>query len=142
MGGMEERSPPPELAETVARVCARIPGVTYVLLFGSVAQGKDHRRSDVDLAVGGDLGRRDLLALEGHLEDALGRPTQVVGVAGAPVGLRYRIFRDGIALFEREHRARVRDQARTVVEYEDYRFLEEACTRGVFRRQGIGGGDG
>lgn len=128
----------PHLSEIVSGACREFPAVTYALLFGSVARGEDHARSDVDLAIGGEVARVDLLTLEHRIEGAIGRPLQVVGVAYVPVALRYRIFRDGVILFERDHPARVRDQSRTMVEYGDYRFVESTCARGVLNRLGIG----
>jgi predicted nucleotidyltransferase len=98
--------------------------VTYLILFGSVARGDAHDRSDVDLAVGGNLDARDLLQLELDLERALGRPTQLVTVSRAAPALRARIFRDGIVLWERDRAARVRDHARAIVEYLDYQPVE------------------
>ena len=74
-------------------------------LFGSVARGRDHARSDVDVAV---LYRSDPpatfdslpLRLEGEIERFLGRRTEVICLNMAPVDLCVRVLRDGVLLLD------------------------------------------
>jgi hypothetical protein len=49
----------------------------------------------------------------------------------APAGLAYHVFRDGVVVFERDRPALVRRKARAVLEYLDFKPIEDICTRGV-----------
>lgn len=126
------------LGSKVAPILARVSAATYLILFGSVARGQDHARSDFDLAVGGHLAVGDRFSLERDLELALGRPTQVVSVDGAPPALRARIFREGLVLWEQDREARVRDHARAIVDYLDYQTFESLYLSQV-RARGLAG---
>jgi len=56
------------------------------------------------------------------------RPDSDVDVA---IGLAYRIFRDGITLLSRDTAALNARRARAVLEYLEFRPVEELCARGV-----------
>ena len=93
-------------------------------LFGSVARGTDSSNSDIDVGIllrtapSGEL--NDLrFELEGHLERALGRRTQVVILNNAPPDLLHRVLRDGRLLVERDRAARIRFEVRARNEYFD-----------------------
>lgn len=109
--------------------------LAYALLFGSIARGTAHSTSDVDVAVGVRedirLGTLDVGALIARLEQAVGRPVHLVVLNDAPPGLAYRAFRDGQALFSRDDRALSARRARAILEYLDFRPIEEICARGV-----------
>jgi uncharacterized protein len=109
--------------------------IAYALLFGSAARGRTHARSDVDVAIGlrpgVRLGGRELGALASDLEAAAGRPVDIVILDEIGPGLAYRVFRDGEVLLERDRPALVERRARAIVEYLDFRPLEELFTRGV-----------
>jgi hypothetical protein len=45
--------------------------------------------------------------------------------------LAYRVFRDGQVIFARDRRAMSERKARAILEYLDFRPVEEACARGV-----------
>ena len=111
------------------------PRVTYALLFGSTARGTAHPGSDLDVAVGLQpgtvLSTRELGTLIADLESAAGRPIDLVLLDEAPPALAYRIFRDGVTLFERSHRALADRKARAILDYLDFRPLESIVVRGV-----------
>lgn len=90
------------LREQVLRVVPRIAaevGATRVWLFGSLAWGGFHDRSDVDLAVEGLApGERD--AFGGRALMAIDAPVDVVLFETAPEGLRDRIRREGELIWE------------------------------------------
>ena len=93
-------------------------------LFGSVARGTDTSNSDVDVGVllrtapSGAL--NDLrFDLEGDLERALGRRTQIVILNNAPPDLVHRVLRDGRLLLDRDPAARIRFEVRARNEYFD-----------------------
>ncbi len=95
-----------------------------VYLFGSVARGTDSSNSDVDVGIllraapTGEI--NDLrFVLEGDLERALGRRTQVVILNNAPPDLVHRVLCDGRLLLDRDRAARIRFEVRARNEYFD-----------------------
>jgi predicted nucleotidyltransferase len=113
------------------------PEVANALLFGSRARGTEHPESDVDVAVeltaGAARDVRSLGALVARLESAAGRPVGLVLLDEAPAPLAYRIFRDGCLLVERDHAALVARKARAILDYLDFKPVEELCAAGVLR---------
>jgi predicted nucleotidyltransferase len=89
-------------------------GISCAYLFGSVARGQDTTSSDIDVAVlfteqppptpEEGLG----LALAGIIEEAIGRPLDLVVLNTAPVDLVHRVLRDGILLLDADPSARIR----------------------------------
>jgi predicted nucleotidyltransferase len=114
--------------------------IAYALLFGSSATGITHFRSDVDVAIGVvDKHRLDLMEigdLRSRLEAAVGRPVDLVLLDEAPPGLAYRVFRDGRLIFARDAQSLAARRARAILEYIDFRPLEELCARGVLAAHG------
>jgi len=118
--------------EPVSRVLAADPRISYALMFGSCARGTQHAQSDLDLAIGGlsqPLSVLDLGDLIGRLEAAAGRPVDLTLLDEAPPGLAYRVFRDGRILLERDHDAFARRKARAVLEYLDFKPVEDLFAR-------------
>jgi predicted nucleotidyltransferase len=114
------------------------PRIAYALVFGSTARGTDHALSDVDVAIGtaadASLGTLDLGELNSRLEAVVARPVHLVVLDEAPPGLAYRVFKDGAPLFVRDARAFKSRLARAILEYLDFRPVEELFTRSVLRR--------
>lgn len=75
-------------------------GVRRLALFGSVAQGRSRRESDVDLLVefepGRPSGMLEFVELKGWLESVLGRPVDLVTPANLKERIRHRILREAI----------------------------------------------
>jgi uncharacterized protein len=121
--------------ESIRRLLERDPRIVYALLFGSAASGTNHAGSDLDVAVGlqpgATLSTRELGTLVADLESAAGRSVDLVLLDEAPPALAYRIFRDGINVLERDHRALADRKARAILEYLDFRPLESIAVRGV-----------
>jgi predicted nucleotidyltransferase len=109
--------------------------IAYALVFGSTARGTGHSHSDVDVAVGLSAGvslsARETGALVSSLEQAVGRPIDLVFLHEAPPALAYRIFRDGVTLVERDHQALADRKARAVLEYLDFQPFEAIAVRGA-----------
>lgn len=121
--------------DALRRALADDPRVDYALLFGSSARGSAHPGSDLDVAVGmGSRARlepRDIGDLVSRLEHAAGRPVDVLLLEEAPPAVAYRVFRDGRVLVEKDHRALVARKTRAILEYVDFRPLEELAARGA-----------
>lgn len=74
----------PELSAIVQKTCGMpsmiraqleplAPGIRLVILYGSMAKGLDHSRSDIDILIVGDLSLGQVLAALEPLETGLGR---------------------------------------------------------------------
>lgn len=118
------------------------PRIAYAILFGSRGRGATHERSDTDVAIGLARGERlsatDLGDLLSRLETAVRGHVDLVLLDEAGPGLAYRVFRDGRVVFERDRTALVDRKARAILEYLDFRPVEEAFTRAVLESGGRG----
>ncbi len=96
---------PSDPLTTAARVAARHPGLTLLLLHGSRARGDAHSHSDWDFAYLAD-GRLDPDALLADLVLAMGSDrVDLADLSRAGGLLRYRAARDGRPVFEGEEGA-------------------------------------
>ena len=102
------------------------PDVLAAYLFGSLATGRMHSQSDIDIAVlvSDDIVKGDpfryRLRLMGDLMSDLGRnDVDLILLNEAPPLLAHRVLRDGHLILERSAAARVRFQIRTVNRYLD-----------------------
>ncbi|HVS08905.1 MAG TPA: nucleotidyltransferase domain-containing protein [Planctomycetota bacterium] len=123
------------MLDPVRRVLESDSRIAYALVFGSSARGTAHARSDLDLAIGLGPGKpfevREIGTLVSALESAAGIPVDLVLLDEVGPALAYRVFRDGHVLLERDRAALVERKARSILEYLDFRPVEELCTRGV-----------
>ena len=121
--------------EAIRKALAADSRVGYALIFGSEATDRRTPFSDVDIAIGlkegARLDQRDLGAIVSNLERAIGRTVDLVLLDDAPVGVAYRVFRDGRLVFEADHAARVRREAKAILEYLDFQPVEQMCARAV-----------
>ena len=81
------------------RVLLRGHGVTRVWLFGSLAWGRVHESSDIDLAVEG-LAGGDLFRVQGELLSAAPASIDLVRIEEAPFTLVRRIQQEGRVLLD------------------------------------------
>jgi len=110
----------------VARCCARRREIDAVYIFGSVAQGRARRDSDIDIAVlvsramAADRALTYRLKLASELGTALHRDdVQLVLLNDASPLLAQRVLSQGTLVFERSRAARVRYQVLTASRYAD-----------------------
>jgi len=125
------------MLDELGRLLQDDPRIAFALVFGSRARGSSHAGSDLDLAIGLAPGTTlDALAL-GHLisrlEAAAGRTVDLVLLDEAPPGLAYRVFRDGRPLVVKDRAALSRRLARAVLEYLDFKPVEDQFTEAVLR---------
>jgi len=75
-------------------------GARSLRIFGSIARGDARPDSDVDVLVELEPGRSllDLVAIKQDLEDALGRPVDVVTERALSPYLRQRVLADAVPL--------------------------------------------
>jgi predicted nucleotidyltransferase len=124
------------MIERLRSVLEADPRVAYAILFGSRSRGAAHPGSDTDLGIGlvrgTRLSVRDLGDLVSRLEAATGGGTvDLVLLDEAGPGLAYRAFRDGRVVFLRDRPALVERKARAILEYLDFRPVEETFTHAV-----------
>ena len=109
--------------------------IVYALLFGSRGRGQGHARSDADVAVGlardAALSVTEIGDLISRLETAAGQPVDLVFLDDASPGLAYRIFRDGRVILEKDRKAFVERKARAILEYLDFKPVEDEFTQAV-----------
>jgi predicted nucleotidyltransferase len=121
--------------ERLRSVLEADPHIAYAILFGSRGRGTARDQSDTDLAVGLARGVRlsagELGELMSRLETAAGGRVDLILLEEARPGLAYRVFRDGRVIFERDRVALVERKARAILEYLDFRPIEEMFTRAV-----------
>ncbi len=109
----------------------QIPEVSAAYLFGSVAKGRYHRNSDIDIAILfipglSKMKRFDLrLDISGKLEDISGRPVDVVDLLESSLFLQHQVRKYGVLLLEKDPRYRVAYEVRSRREYFDLQPILE-----------------
>jgi predicted nucleotidyltransferase len=122
--------------------------VSTLYLFGSLAGGRKTAESDIDIAVLVDE-RKLKKADYGRLKDEYYhaspgfslRPVDIVVLNTAPPYLRHRILKTGRILFDRNRRLRVNFTTEAIIEYLDFKPLEDIFNRAVadrFRKASVG----
>lgn len=123
------------MIEVLTRALEAEDGLAYAILFGSTARGTARRGSDLDVAVAYTHGRRpatlEIGSLIARLEAATGVRVDLVLIEEAPPAVAYRIFRDGRVLVRRDRTAFVARKAKAIVDYLDFRPLEQLTAAGV-----------
>ena len=125
------------MLDEIGRVLQADARIAFALVFGSRARGSSHAGSDVDVAVGlaagTSLDAMDVGRLVSALEAAAGRSVDLVLLDEAPPGLAYRVFRDGQPLVVKDRAALTRRLARAILDYLDFKPVEDQFTRAVLR---------
>jgi predicted nucleotidyltransferase len=125
------------VSEKLSAVLGADERIAYAILFGSKARGGVHPGSDTDVAVGLMPGTRLSVTAIGdlvsRLEAAAGGAVDLVVLDKAGPGLAYRVFREGRLLCERDHGKLVERKARAILEYLDFRPVEEVFARAALR---------
>ena len=121
--------------EELQRTLEQDTRLAYALVFGSRARESAHADSDLDIAVGlvpgARLDPREFGALVSALEKATGQTVDLVLLNEAPAAVAYHAFRDGHLVLDRDHAALVKRKTRAILEYLDFRPLEEIAVRGA-----------
>ncbi|MDQ7794883.1 MAG: nucleotidyltransferase domain-containing protein [bacterium] len=114
--------------------------VRLAYLFGSLARGRTHRTSDVDVAVlyapGFDAGDRLRLNLDlaFRLSRQLKVTVDIIDLAAARASLKHQVLRDGLLVLERDHAERVAFEVSARRGYLDLRRHLEKRARAILGR--------
>jgi len=93
--------------ETVEKICASLPDVMAVYLFGSAASGKMHPESDIDMAVLADspIDPEKLWKLAQDMAAMLGLEVDIIDLRQASTVMRMQIVEGGKRLYCRDQAA-------------------------------------
>jgi len=93
--------------ETVSRICASLPDVTAVYLFGSAVTGRTHPESDIDLAVLTDsfIDPQRLWKLTQDIAVIMHMETDIIDLRRASTVMRMQIIQNGKRLYCRDQAA-------------------------------------
>lgn len=122
--------------------------VSALYLFGSCAEGGTLPESDIDIAVLIDekkLQRKNLEQLKNiyyKTSPAFSlRPVDITILNSASPYLKHRVIKTGKILFDRNRRLRVRFTTQAIIEYLDFKPMEEIFNKAIanrFRRAAVG----
>jgi predicted nucleotidyltransferase len=130
-----------ELLPLLRDLLSNEPGIGFAYLFGSVAKGRTHPGSDVDVAVWFDESRPEpgpwatrATELAATLETALRRPVDVVELNRAPSALRHNVLSHGQLIVSRDDSARRNFYVRHTREWHDMEQTRELFAHAMSRR--------
>lgn len=122
--------------------------VSALYLFGSCAEGRELKESDIDIAVLIDekkLLRKNFEQLKSIYYKASPsfslRRVDIAVLNTASPYLKHRVIKSGKVLFDRNRRLRVRFTTQAIIEYLDFKPIEEIFNKAVanrFRRSAVG----
>ena len=115
--------------------------VCALYVFGSAASGRQTQESDIDIAVLIDESKskkRDYAVLRNkYYADSPYfslRPLDIVVLNTASPYLKHRIIKTGKVIFDRNRKLRVRFTTNAIIEYLDYKPIEDIFTKAVANR--------
>lgn len=115
--------------------------VSALYIFGSASKGRQTDESDIDIAVLVDeskLGKKNFELLKRDYYKASPyfsmRPVDIVILNAASSFLKHRIIKTGSVLFERNRKQRVRFTTNALVEYLDFKPIEDIFIKAMRRR--------
>lgn len=122
--------------------------VSALYMFGSLSKKRATAESDIDIAVlvnESKMKGRDFARIKEEYYRASPRlsmrPVDIVILNTAPSFLKHQVLRTGKILFDRNRKLRVRFTARAIMEYLDFKPLQDIMLKGVadrFRRAKVG----
>ena len=123
----------------VKKKLSQNPNVIAAYLFGSIAEGYEHKRSDIDIAVLFDetvdkFHQFDLeVKIGNELKEMLKHEVQILVLNKAPFALAFRAIR-GVLIFEKNPVKRALFEARVASFYYDQKYFQDFCARVLHER--------
>jgi uncharacterized protein len=127
-----------EILETLERFFKETGDVSLVFLFGSIAAGRSHRKSDVDIAIlfkpppGVDRSE-DISDMAGRLSALLGKEVDLVQLDRASPVLKMQVLKNGVLVYSSDKGHFYRFQMDTVNQYDDLKRVREECEKGILK---------
>lgn len=149
MGKSNNILPRDALLDLLRALLVDEPDVIAVYLFGSAAQEKAHRQSDIDIAVlfdptlNNERIYKRCLAIGSMLEAHLSPALDVVPINTAPLLLQFKILQTGILALEHDRTQRALFHMRTANRYYDakpYLMYHQQETMRRIQQKGLGRG--
>lgn len=122
--------------------------VSALYIFGSASNGKETAESDIDIAVLiNDIkkGKKNYESLRKAYYAASPkfslRPIDIIMLNTASSFLKHHIIKTGKVLFDKNRKFRVRFTVNAIIEYLDFKPIEDICLKAVagrFRRAALG----
>ena len=122
--------------------------ISALYVFGSAAHGKETAESDIDIAVLINDRKKGVKTYESLAKTYYAasprlssRPVDIVILNTASPFLKHRIIKTGKVLLDRNRKLRVRFTANAIIEYLDYKPIEDIFLKAVaarFRRHAVG----
>jgi len=126
--------------ETIRKYFFDKDEVVAIYLFGSVAEGKARKGSDIDIAVLFD----DNISMEErfdrkltfiiNLEDLLQSEVDVIDLLASSLAFQHRVLRKGKLVFERDRKKRIYYETRLRREYFDFKPYLERYEKAALKR--------
>ena len=129
------------IRKRVASICETEPAIAAAYLFGSYAQGKERKSSDLDVALLLNETKIDSFSTLGFitvLEKQLECKADVVILNKADEVLKFEVRRQGILIFDRSGKYRKQFEIKSRKYYEDFLYLHKKYVKTVL----YGGTDG
>ena len=122
------------IKEKIASLCDAEPAIAAAYIFGSYAQGKGKKSSDLDVALLLSETKIDgfsPLDFITTLEKQMGCKVDVVILNKANEVLKFEVRRQGILIFERSGQYRKQFEVRSRKAYEDFLYLHKKYVKSV-----------
>ncbi len=111
-----------ELINKIKKYLENIDFVIFAYIFGSAANNKENKYSDVDLAfyiADGEIDTNEYLDLKRELTDIVSRDVDIVILNDASPLVKKEVFSSGIKLFSKDEELESNFIVHTYFEYED-----------------------
>jgi len=122
------------IKKRVASICKAETAIAAAYVFGSYAQGKEKKSSDLDVALllnETKIGNFSTLDFITVLEKQMGCKADVVILNKADEVLKYEVRRKGMLIFERSGKYRKQFEIRSRKSYEDFLYLHKKYVKTV-----------
>jgi uncharacterized protein len=112
-----------------------VQGVDLAFLFGSIATGRSHGKSDVDIGVlfNPDVPVRDIQNIREELSDALRKEVDLVALNHASPVLRMQVLKHGVLIYAAERKRFYDFFVETVNQYDDLKRVRRPCEESILK---------
>ncbi|MDR9410334.1 MAG: nucleotidyltransferase domain-containing protein [Balneolaceae bacterium] len=114
---------------------SRKPGIAAVYLYGSAASGKEHKHSDLDIALlykeGEEPEFNEQLQIVDDLTSSLGKEIDLLILNGASPIIRMQVLKKGKKMIERDRKETNRFFVQTINEYCDLKITRSVIEQNI-----------